>query len=616
MKRLSYIFLLTLTILFVAINEACACSRVVVRQNDNLAKVFSRKNTKYVIREDVDLGGKKIIIGEGSSLVFQGGSLANGTIVGNNTKVKADNYEIFKRGYTRYRAYIKNDARRNDPPSVEKKYYECIVIEGTWNNKKCGSRWTGLLNGSKEDAMLAMKNFVMLHSVGSKVKLPRVDALGYESTTFPGGYTIDFNNTTISYPDDLNTWIDASIKIPADATACPMETGYGLITVKSNTTISNLTIDGKSTKRPNETPRLGVSCVICVGNSKNVKFENVNLNNIMGPAMVAHTNSKDLTFKNCRFYNVGEHIMYSQQYKGFCVFEGCIFDTWDSERISVHRNGLDYVYKHTPYKEGMDATFEELYNFDLRFNNCIFNNPQRVNSQNRTLGGFLTGNFPVLVKVDNCTFNGISPILNPGGGSTISEKSGKMYRMVVTNSDGAPYVYPSRSNFNIITEFYNCKNIPFRVVYAKRYENCQLQLDVYEDNIENVSTSFASEFSEPIVIKNCEFIDNESTKAVNHPLFHRPVVFEKCVFTGGHNREKNINLLTIKNDDINSVTFDRCDIDTPKMQLVSGNDHQIEALTIKKCDIKATAQNPYSVKVRKFEQRDNIINAGVSIITQ
>ena len=143
-----------------------------------------------------------------------------------------------------------------------------------------------------------------------------------------------------------------------------------------------------------------------------------------------------------------------------------------------------------------------------------------------------------------------------------------------------------------------------------------MYLDVYEDNIENVSSSFASEFSEPVVIKNCEFIDRESTKNVNHPLFHRPVVFENCVFRGGGNREKNICLLTVKDDKVNSVTFDGCDVDTPMMQLVSGSDHQIEAISIKKCVIKAAPRNLYSVKTRKLEQRDNTIATGISIINQ
>ena len=201
----------------------------------DLIKTFAGEKTRYIIKENIDLGGKKIVIGKGSTLVFRGGSLANGMVVGNGTRINADNYEIFKRGYTRYRAFFKKGVSNNSPPSVEKKYHNCIILEGSWSNKKCGSRWTGLLNGSKEDAMLAIKNYVVLHLSGSNVTVPTFEARGYESTTFPGGYTIDFSNSIISYPDDLDSWVDATIIIPVDAMAAPMESGYGLITLDTHT---------------------------------------------------------------------------------------------------------------------------------------------------------------------------------------------------------------------------------------------------------------------------------------------------------------------------------------------------------------------------------------------
>ena len=53
-------------------------------------KVFAGKETKFVIKENIDLGGKTVKIGEGCMLVFKGGSLANGKVVGNRTKVVND----------------------------------------------------------------------------------------------------------------------------------------------------------------------------------------------------------------------------------------------------------------------------------------------------------------------------------------------------------------------------------------------------------------------------------------------------------------------------------------------------------------------------------------------
>ena len=586
MKSVSSFILLFFVALMVAAPKAYGGPKVIVRKNDNLVKVFAGKNKEYVIKEDIDLGGKKVTIGKGCVLSFQGGRLSNGTVVGSNTRVEAENYEIFRRGYTRYRAYIKAGASEKTPPSLIKRYHDCLILEGTWNNKECGSNWTGLLNGSNEDVMLAVKNFVTLHSAGTTVKFPTFNALGYESTKIPGGRVIDFNYSTISYPDDLSIWEDKTILLPAGAIACAMESGYGLISVSSNSTIANLTVDGKSTKRQNEKVRLGVSCIISIGDSKNVKVENVSLLNVLGPAMTAQSQSKDITFSNCQFFNIGEHIMYSHQYLGYCHFEGCIFDTWDSERISVFRNGINYLYKHTPPIEEKRASYDELYDFDLSFTNCVFNNPKRVNSQNRSLGGFLTGSFPVRINLKNCTFTGSPVMINPAGGSTISEKSKKTFKMIVRDCDGAPYIYASKANYNLIAEFYNCTNIPFRVVYAKRYEKCKLFIDLYEDNIENVSSSFEKEFAEPLIIKDCDFIDRGNSVTINHPLFHRPVVFENCHFDSSHKREKTVDLVTVKATALSKVEFQSCDFNLPGYRLLGGK-NRAKSYNVQKCYFKS-----------------------------
>lgn len=540
MNRIIYIFTLLVMVSMLSIPTAFGCSKVVVRQGMDLVRVFAAKNTKYIIKQDIDLYGKTVKIGENSTLVFEGGSLAKGTVVGNNTKVKADNYEIFKRGYTRYKAYKKPAERQNNPPTLIREYHNSIIIEGTWDIKRCGSKWTGLLNGSKEDVMLAVRNYAMLHAKDVKVVFPTFDALGYESVKLPGGHYYDFNNSTISYPDDLSKWEDRNIALPNGAIYNPLESNYGLLSLSNNTGISNLSIDGKSIYRQNEQIRLGVSCIIAIGDAQQVTLENISLSNVLGPGITAQSGSKDILFENCLLLNIGEHILYSHQYLGFCHFEGCIFDTWDSERLSVHRNGMNYLFNCEPPTNQKDVTYDELYRFPIAFTDCTFNSPKRVNSQGRTLGGFLTGSFPVEIRISNCTFTGAYPSLNPGGGAIMSEKSGKNYRLFVRNCVGAPYVYPSKNNYNIVTEYYGVTNIPLRTVYAKRYDNCNLQLDLYEDNYENLSSSFENEFTETLIVNNCELIDNGSGNLINHSLLHRPIKFEKCVFKSQRG-EKNMN---------------------------------------------------------------------------
>ena len=570
MRKFFAILFSAVVALLLSTTQGIARTKIVVRQEMDLVKVFSENDAKLVIKEDIDLRGKIVKIGRGDILYFKGGSLTNGTIVGNFTQVKAKDYEIFKRGYTRYRAFFAEGASKNSPPSLRTVYHNSIVLEGTWSNKKCGINWTGLLNGSDEDVMLAVRNYVVLHADGARVLFPTFTAFGYGTTKIPGNHVIDFNHSKISYPDHLNVWEDKTIVLPKGAKPGEMETGYGLISLNSNTTIKNLALDGKSGQRQDETPRLGVSCIVAIGNSNKVTLENVSLSNILGPGMTAQSKAKDIIFKNCRFYNIGEHILYSHQYLGYCSFDGCTFDTWDSERLSVHRNGLNYLYKHTPPVDNGSVSYDDLYRFDLSFTHCTFNNPKRVNSQGRTLGGFLTGSFPIVVRISNCTFTGVLPPLNPGGGAEIGEKSGKNCKMIVRDCDGAPYVYPSKVNYNIVTEFYNCVNLPFRTVYARRYENCKLYLDFHEENIENVSPSFEGEFSQPLVIKNCEFTDGGRDVKINHPLFHRPVLFEGCRFKSTIRRISQFDVVTVKVDRLPAATFRECDVDLPGFRLTGG----------------------------------------------
>lgn len=56
---------------------------------------FNRPNVIYKITKDIDLGGGTLTIPEGCTLDFQGGSFSNGTIVGNNTAIKAEPCQIF-----------------------------------------------------------------------------------------------------------------------------------------------------------------------------------------------------------------------------------------------------------------------------------------------------------------------------------------------------------------------------------------------------------------------------------------------------------------------------------------------------------------------------------------
>lgn len=88
MKLFKNISLCIIFVMTVFAPEAYGCSKVVVKQGMDYQTVFSAKNTKYVIKQDINLGGKTVKIGEGSTLVFQGGSFVNGKIICNKTALK------------------------------------------------------------------------------------------------------------------------------------------------------------------------------------------------------------------------------------------------------------------------------------------------------------------------------------------------------------------------------------------------------------------------------------------------------------------------------------------------------------------------------------------------
>lgn len=62
---------------------------------DILNIMFSYSGVIYKICADIDLGGGTLTIATGSTLDFQGGSFSNGTMVGANTRIKAEATKIF-----------------------------------------------------------------------------------------------------------------------------------------------------------------------------------------------------------------------------------------------------------------------------------------------------------------------------------------------------------------------------------------------------------------------------------------------------------------------------------------------------------------------------------------
>ena len=72
---------------------------------------------------------------------------------------------------------------------------------------------------------------------------------------------------------------------------------------------------------------------------------------------------------------------------------------------------------------------------------------------------------------------------------------------------------------------------------------------------------------------------------VNHPINHRPVIFENCIFCGITNQE-NPSLISISRNSISRVVYQQCIIELPNYKLIDG-EKGVENVTALECEIKA-----------------------------
>ena len=90
---------------------------VLLRKNKTFSSQASKPNTIYEIRYDFDLGGATVVVPENCILKFNGGTITNGTIVGNNTQLECE------------------DGCLN------------VVLDGSIRNKKIHGEWFGIKAG-------------------------------------------------------------------------------------------------------------------------------------------------------------------------------------------------------------------------------------------------------------------------------------------------------------------------------------------------------------------------------------------------------------------------------------------------------------------------------------
>ena len=239
---------------------------VPVAKDANIHRILTEPNNKYIIIYDFDLNGTTLSLGSGSTLVFRGGSIKNGVLIGSNTTIKAKSKSVI---------------------------FDNIHIEGTWKCPKIYSTW--------------MKDCYSQNKILDIISLSS-DGIYNKIMIGSGVYDLSFNTDT-----------EASIRFKSN-TYCKLEgtirvlpnnlTGYYLIYLKD---VENVVIKGNGTLIGDKKEHLyGEGSThewghgFLISNSKNVKIQGLNINNFTGDGICVwdhRSPSRNVVIDGCTIAN-------------------------------------------------------------------------------------------------------------------------------------------------------------------------------------------------------------------------------------------------------------------------------------------------------------------------
>lgn len=258
---------------------------------------FNKPNVIYKITKDIDLEGGVITIPEGCTLDFQGGSFANGTIVGTNSDIRADEHVTIFKG---------------------------IVIGGTWKVKEISSGWFNFRYTAGSNNLQNLQNLFNLssNSYNGVINISQGDyyiTIANNSTdpiVIYSNTTVNLNGNIILNPNDLTNYSIFNIRqrnniiiqgggsIVGDVathTGTTGEWGMGISIYDGN----NITIKDVSVKNCwGDGIYIGQVEAAITSYSSNILIDNVTVdsNRRQGISIISVEN---LTIRNSRIINTG-----------------------------------------------------------------------------------------------------------------------------------------------------------------------------------------------------------------------------------------------------------------------------------------------------------------------
>lgn len=177
----------------------------ILRADKTFAEQVADPYTIYEVRYDFDLGGNDFGMPTHCSLLFNGGKLSNGTIIGDSTSISAKRYHIF----------------------------DNVAIEGSWAVEYVYSEWFGLDKSGNTDISEPLRGAIALAEQGTFIISSGVYLLSSELVHTARRVHIIGDNATIKRYGDSARW---KIENAEDTDACTCS-------------ISGLTFDGQGYKK-------------------------------------------------------------------------------------------------------------------------------------------------------------------------------------------------------------------------------------------------------------------------------------------------------------------------------------------------------------------------------